>query len=175
MNKIVVIALSFLIGTHSAHALCSSGTRSLVEKFLAFEAQGYRLGSRGHEAIWELTTEGETPEDPIVLTKDGSITSSRPLPNGCQYTIRFQILGSFSERPQGGLSFAQRSTNEVQTIKVLCNRECKVSIASDDFKFGPHPGKAPTISWLSTLRSIQTTESGKADYQKLIHQIDSLN
>jgi hypothetical protein len=174
VNRPVIIALSFLFGTHSAFAVCSSETRSPVEKFLGFEAQGYRLGSKGHEAMWKLTTEGETPEWPIVLTKNSSITASRPVPDGCLYTIRFQTLGSFSENDQG-VSFAQRPANETQTIKVLCNKECKVSITFDDFKFGPHPSKAPAISWLSTLRSMQSTESMKTHYQKLIHQIDSLN
>ncbi len=158
-----------------AHGECPAQGRSIVERFLSLDAQGYRLSSDGHSEIWALTSEGATPDDPVTLTSTSAIVSSKPLKDGCLYAIKFQTLGYFTENDKG-TAFTIKPSTESQTVRVRCTREdCKISIAFDDFKFGPHPDKAATVAWLTALKSMQNDQQMKTYYSNVINQVRSLN
>jgi len=159
-----------------SRAECPPGAREVVMQFLRLDFEGYRLGSKGHEAIWQLTdNDGEPPDEPLVVTKNYRIISaSRQDVGGCRFRVGFTTYGYISETASGSV-IRSKPANEIGTMDVHCTRgSCRISLARADFQLPPHPGTKATAQLLGYLESIQDTAAEKRRYRTLRERIASL-
>jgi hypothetical protein len=157
-------------------AQCASDQRDKATKFLDLDFEGYRLGSLGHNDIWELTDEnGDPPGMPIVVTKSYKISSESLLPDGgCIFTIRFDDYGVFTESSEG-LEYKTSQSNEDVLIRLNCKGgKCPINLDLDHFKSPPHPGRNAVEHWLEGLEKIQKTPDDVSRIKALRSRISAL-
>ena len=133
-RRIIVVAvfLMFILNISHVKAECHPHAREVVEQFFNFDFDGYRLDSRGHEAIWKITDdEGEPPEWPVAVTKNFKIISAEKLKRGCCIKVHFNIYGYISDS-DNGLIFRHNPIIEEGSVIVKCiKNDCKISLNSD--------------------------------------------
>jgi hypothetical protein len=172
-----MLAGAFLlaVGVPQSRADCGEEARKTVTQFLKFDLEGYRLGSRGHEAIWELTDQnGEPPAEPVAVTKDYRVVSAVEKNGGCDLKVLVTVYGYITQTATG-LLFERKPSNEEWDVIVRCKKEaCKIRLGFAEFKLYPHPGIEATRKWLELLESIQTTAAGKAGYRSLRQRMATL-
>ena len=174
---IIVLIWSICLGgcISQLKAECPSDARKTVEKFFQFDFEGYRLTSKGHEAIWQLTGEnGEPPAVPLAVTKDFSIISTQKHKEGCRLKVQFSVYGHIDE-----LVHEEKFSIEEGDVLVRCKADtCLIDIGPDEFKLWPHPGKVAIDKWLEGLQEMyaDTKEDaeGKQKIIKLRKRITSL-
>jgi hypothetical protein len=172
-----MLAGAFLlaVGVPQSRGDCREEARKTVAQFLKFDLEGYRLGSRGHEAIWKLTDRnGEPPEEPVAVTKDYRVVSAEEKNSGCDLKVVVTVYGYITQTDTG-LRFERKPSNEEWDVVVQCKKEgCKIRLGFAEFKLYPHPGIEATIKWLDFLESIQKTAADKAGYRSLRQRMATL-
>jgi len=173
-RRLAAVAVFFLFSAcvPQLRAQCPPAAREVVMRFLRLDFEGYRLSSKGHEAIWDVTDDdGDPPDIPVAVTKDYRIVSAEERNADCRLRVRIAVYGYISET---GL-FQCKPSNEEWNVIVRCAKDaCRIRINFDDFKLYPHPGKDATMKWLEDLEAIRTTAAGKARERRLRERVASL-
>lgn len=158
-------------------ASCSETGATVLKSFLNYELEGYRLSSKGHEAIWDLTDDAADPGAfPIVVTKSYDVLSSKQIgQNECQYQLKFDTYGvSFFEGDKGVALKKLPGSYQNAQLTVLCKETCRIELNYKKFALSPHPGKEATLAWLSKLRDIQITDTEKRRINKYLEIVSGL-
>jgi len=156
---------------------CPCEARDVVNQFLQYDFEGYRLSSKGHENIWELTDRnGEPPTYPLSVTKQYRIIGMEGYnKQACRINVEFTIYGTIIEG-KNGLVFNREPSNEEWMVIVNCNNGiCRISLKRDEFKLPPHAGKNAIARWLSQLEQIRKMPQEKIKDENLRKHTQSLH
>ena len=156
-------------------AVCEPDARTIVEKFFQFDFHGYRLSSKGHEAIWKLTWKnGEPAHEPIFVTKSYHVVSTEKYEDTCRVTVHFDIYGYIDDRDASnekrGFVFQNSPLEKEETVVVRCLEKDDCRISMEKFNIPPHPGKVGIYKWLDlfTGQGTPLMEQEVRDLQEII-------
>jgi hypothetical protein len=144
-----------------------------VTRFASLDYQGFRIGSEGHQAIWQLTLEnGEPRVFPIYVVAAYRVLSpQKPTHPLVWVPVEYDIIGLVEERPEGVIFKPHRWVSK-DVFPVRCTREgCKIDIDRELFKVTPRAGKAAVLAWLKKLEGLQDTAPEKRTYSRLFEEI----
>jgi len=148
---------------------------SVVQKFVEFDFQGYRLDSEGHQAIWKLTIEdGAPPENPVFVVKKFRIGSPQRTRGGSfRVPVDFEVRGLVTEGVNG-LYFRRQVSVMKAVFPVQCLHDgCRIDLNRNVFDVSPHVGKEAASMWLKGLADIRQTAQEKEAALRLYEQVSS--
>jgi hypothetical protein len=149
------IITGFIAGTVPAVARANSSARDVVLEFLRLDHEGYRLGSKGHEAIWALTNgDGEPPAWPVQVAQDYRIVSAPKEGDSGRVVVEVRVDGTVVDGAKGP-QFRKQSQTRRYEIDVSCHPDCVIDISFEKFHMPPLPGPKAVDSWLGVLEGLQ--------------------
>jgi len=135
----------------------------IVKKFALLDFEGYRLGSEGHQAIWNLTIEDGEPDDsPMYLVKAYQVLSPQKTADGSfQVSVNYDVIGLVDE-DRNGLYFKNETFVDKEGFPVKCvDKLCKIDLNRNIFHIPPHVSKEAILAWLKGLEGIRKTSEEK--------------